>query len=371
MNKIKIFISSKVNPVFEGLTEKGYTLGKLRTFVKSELEKEKFLGEEIFDVILNEDGFEADFTQDAFDACLKKVSEADVIIILYSGDAGWAPDKKKNVNGICHEEYLVAVKDHPGMTFGINISGHFTEVKYSIEQQARNKSFQDDVESFYRFKEYSDAKIATDLENNILKLIKANIQSSSEKAFKAKREADLSNSIFGKTLDWSKLNYNQRVNELKIEAEKDFKDFTPFKDIIITQNIIPDNMSVTDARNYIKRPFLYEQDTIKTSKLKKGVIHLISVYGNATEIQVKNLVGHPDLTVIKTPFGFYLWEQSTHIQIFFLINCKNPNTIKTRVQQVEIWLKSSKELSKVQQRSLARFSILEAINKSQTIIGIK
>ena len=371
MNKIKIFISSKVTPAFEGLTETDYTLEKLRKFVKAELEKEMFLGEKIFDVITNEDGFEADFTQDAFNACIKKVSEADVIIILYNGDAGWAPDGKKNVNGICHEEYLSAVNDHPGMTFGINISGHFAKSKYTSNQQARNKSFKEDVNSIYRFKEYSTAKNATDLQNYILKLIKANIQSSSERAFKAKKETDLSNTTFGKTLDWSKLNYKQRVTELKEFAETVFKDFDPFKEIIVEHNVVPDNMSVSDARNYIKRPFLYEQETIKKSKLKKGIVHLISIYGNATETQVKNLVGHPDLTVIKTEFGYYLWEQSTHIQIFFLINCKNPNTIKTRVQQVEIWLKSSKEISKVKLRSFARFSILKAINKSQTIAGIK
>ena len=188
MSKIKIFVSSKVNPVFEGLTETDYTLEKLRKHIKTELEKELFLGEKIFDVIMNEEGFEVDFTQDAFNACLKKVSEADVIIILYNGDAGWAPDGKKNVNGICHEEYLAAVNDHPGMTFGINISGHFTKTKYGADQKVRNKSFQDDVNSLYRFKEYSTAKNATDLQNNILKLIKGNIQSSNERAFKAKKE---------------------------------------------------------------------------------------------------------------------------------------------------------------------------------------
>jgi G:T-mismatch repair DNA endonuclease (very short patch repair protein) len=371
MSTIKVFISSKVTPVFEGLTETDYTLEKLRKFVKAELEKERFLDEKIFDVIINEDGFEADFTQDAFNACLKKVSEADVIIILYNGDAGWAPDRKRYVNGICHEEYLTAVNNHPGMTFGIDISGHFTKAKYNLYQLERNKSFQEDVKSIYRFKEYSTAKNAADLQNYILKLIKANIKSSSERAFKAKKQMDLSNTIFGKTLDWSKLNYKQRVTELIDVSKTVFKDFNPFKEIIVEHNVVPDNMSVSDARNYIKRPFLYEQETIKNSKLKKGVVHLISIYGNATETQLKNLVGHPDLSVIKTEFGYYLWEQSTHIQIFFLINCKNPNTIKTRVQQVEIWLISSKEITKIQQRSSARFSILKAINKSQTIAGIK
>jgi len=369
--KLKVFISSKVNPIFEGLDDKDYTIGKLRNFLKTQLESETFLGQKIFNVILNEEGFEQDFTQDAFNACLDKVAKADIIIILYNGDAGWAPEKKKNHNGICHEEYLIAVKDHPGMTFGINISGYFKKVKYHTEQSKRNASFKEDVDSFYRFKEYAESKTVLELESYILRLVKGYIQESSERAFQAKKDADKSNTVFGKTLDWSKLNYKQRVEELKLISEQVFKEFDPFKEIIVEHNVIPDNMSVTDARNYIKRPFLYEQETIKVNKLKKGVIHLISIYGSATETQVKNLVGHPDLTVIKTPFGFYLWEQSTHIQIFFLINLKNPNVIKTRMQQLNIWLTSSKELSKVQQRSLARYSILKAINESQNISGIK
>jgi len=339
--------------------------------LKVQLEAELFLGNKIFEVTLNEEGFQQNFTQDAFNACLDKVSKADIVVILYNGDAGWAPDKKKNHNGICHEEYLIAVQDHPGMTYGINISGYFENTKYNTEQIKRNESFKGDVIGYYRFNEYAEAKSVDQLQDYILRLVKSYIRESSDSAYKAKKDIDRSNTVFGKTLDWSKLNYNQRVEEIKSISEATFNEFEPFKDIIVEHNVIPDNMSVADARNYIKRPYLYEHETIKTSKLKKGVIHIIATYGSATEVQVKGLVGHPDLTVIKTPFGYYLWEQNTHIQIFFITNLKNPSVVKTRMQQVSIWLASSKEESKVQQRSLARFSILKSINDSQKITGIK
>ena len=103
MNKINVFLSSKVKPVFKGLNETDYDLGRLRQFIKSKLEAETFFDEKIIKVIINEETFEQDFTKDAFDACLSKVEKSDVIVVLYNGDAGWAPDKDKNANGICHE----------------------------------------------------------------------------------------------------------------------------------------------------------------------------------------------------------------------------------------------------------------------------
>jgi len=369
MNKLKIFISSKVNPEFEGLDGK-FTIGNLRDYIKTEIEGEKFLNEPIFEIIMNEEGFAATFTEDAFNTCLTQVSKADIVIILYSGDAGWAPVSKADSNGICHEEYMIAADEHPGMTYGINLTGYFTTSTYTKDQEKRNESFQSDVDSLYRFKEYSTAKTIKTLKAYILKLVKTYIKESSNRAFKAKKESDASNTIFGKTLDWSKLKYEERVKELYKVSESSIKGLDFLKNIDTLYHVIPDNMSVSDAKNYVKRPFLYEHNSIKTTTVS-GIIHIISIYGTATENQVKNLVGYPDVTVIKTPFGFYLWEQVTHIQIFFLLNCKNPNTIKTRGQQISIWLKSSREESKVQQRSLARFSILKAINDSHSMLGLK
>lgn len=366
MNKIKVFLSSKVKPVFGGLDVADYDLGRLRQHLKNNLEEEIFLGERIIKVIMNEEGFEQDFTKDAFDSCLSNVEKSDVVVVLYNGDAGWAPDKDKHANGICHEEYLKAVLDHPSMTFGINLTSYFSKAKYKVEQEKRNKLFQADIDSYYRFKEYSEAKTVEDLQKSILTLIKGYIQSSIDKAFSAKRDMDVTNTVFGKTLDWSKLNYSQRNDEIVALTEKAFEDL--LDDTITMCHSIPDNMSVSDARNFIGRPFLREHlELIKSPRVKKGVVHIVGVYGSATEGQVKNLIGYPDLTAIKGSFGYYVWDQTTQIQMFFLLKCINPSTIRTRKQQVANWLKSSKELNNVNKRASARYNILEAINKSISI----
>jgi hypothetical protein len=144
-----------------------------------------------------------------------------------------------------------------------------------------------------------------------------------------------------------------------------FDNLTGFTQVIKSYHGIPDNMTVADARNLIGRPFLTEYKDVLTSKLKSGIIHFVAVYGNATETQIKSLVGYPDLTVIKASFGFYLWENTMHIQMFFLKSCINPQTIKTRKSEVTNWLSNSREQSKILAKAKARYSILEAVNKNR------
>lgn len=361
MSEIKIFLSSKVKPEFEGL-DKEYTLGDLRQFLKKELESELLFDLKLFKVIMNEEGFRQDFTEDAFDTCLKKVEESDVVVILYNGDAGWAPKGDNTSNGICHEEYLAAVNNHPSMTFGINLTTYFTKVKHDKNQSQLNQRFSEDVNEMYRFKEFSEAGNIHDLQQYILRLIIGYVQESFVRAFTSKKQIDSSNTVFGKTLDWSKLNYGQRTDELIGIGEEAFADV--LKNVITNWHAIPDNMSVADARNRVGRPFLKEHDLLNKSKKKMGVVHFIAVYGNATESQVKALIGFPDITAIKAPFGFYLWEQNSQIQMFFLKKCINPNTVRTRKSQVVNWLKSSKEESKVLKRAKGRYHLLKAMNKS-------
>lgn len=359
MSKIKLFLSSKVNPVFEGLDRKNYSLGDLRKFIKKEFESQLFLNEQLVSIIMNEEGFETSFDIDAFDACLKTVKSSDLIVVLYSGDAGWAPNMDPHTNGICHEEYLIAVQEHPSMTFGINISGYFTKAKYSKDQKRRNAIFEEDINSYYRFKEYSVAKTVTDLEKYIKRLLTGYIKKSISNAFTAKKEIDSGNTVFGKTLNWSKLSYQQRNKELKDISTVTFNNIFP--KILCNFHAIPDHLSVSDARNFLGRPFLNEHKGIHSAKNKMGVIHFITVYGNVTENQCKNTVGYPDVTLIRTSFGYYLWEQTVQIQLFFISKCINPSVVRTRKQQIINWIKSSKERSNIELRSQERYNILKAI----------
>lgn len=359
MNKIKIFLSSRVIPVFENIDVLDYTLEKLRKFIKTEFESIKFLDEKIFSIVTNEEGFESSFTSDAFDTCIKNIKKCDLIIILYNGDAGWAPKNDKIVNGICHEEFITAVQDLPSMTKGINISSYFKNVVYEKDQKARNNKFEEDLNNYQRFFEVPTVKTKGEIESFVKKLISGYLKTAIDSAFKAQKEVDAVKTIFGKTLDWTKLTYKQRSIEINSNSEKSFVSI--FNNTICNFHAIPDNMSISDARNGMGRPFLYEHEQLSSSILKSGVIHFVSVYGTCTETQIKNLIGFPDLTIIKGSFGFYCWVQSTQIQLFFITKCINPSLFGTRKSQIENWLKSTKEKNNIIKRAKARFSILTAI----------
>ncbi|MCK5741471.1 MAG: hypothetical protein KAH48_04580 [Chlorobi bacterium] len=364
MKKIEIFLSSKVTPIFENIDVSDYSLEKLRKFIKSEFESIEFLGEKIFSVVTNEEGFESTFTSDAFDTCIENIKKCDLIIILYNGDAGWAPDGDEKVNGICHEEYITAIQELPSMTKGINISSYFENIKYKADQKTRNKKFEDDINSYSRFLEYPTATTKSGIEIYIKKLISKYIKSAIASAFKSQKEVGAVKTVFGKTLDWTKLTYNQRSKEIKSLSEDSLNSI--FKKAICKFHAIPDNMSISDARNEMGRPYLYEHELLSTTTLRSGVIHFVSVYGTCTETQIKNLIGFPDITIIKGSFGFYCWVQSTQIQFFFITKCINPSLFGTRKSQIDNWLNSTKEKDNIQKRADARFSILTAIVKAQT-----
>jgi len=365
MEKLKIFLSSRVNSPFVKL-DKEFRLTDLRSYLRDELEKENFLGEQMLDVIINETDFDESFDQNAFDGCMDEMRKCHIIIILYNEEAGWS-EKGTETNGICHEEFLVAVNEFSEMTFGINLSQYF-DIKEKGEKKKKNDAFIKDFNDTYRHVESIQAKDANELKAKALKQIKRYILAAIQKSVKTQKLIVSGASTFGPTLDWSKNNYSQRILHMYKVLEECFDDLMNFESVIKKYHVIPDNMSVADARNRIQRPFLLEHlELSKNPKLKKGVVHFVGVYGNSTEIQVKNLVGYPDLIVIPGSFGFYLWDKTSHIQMFFINKCINPQTIRTRLSQVINWLNASREQKNIIDRAKARYAIIKEIDKWQKL----
>jgi hypothetical protein len=367
MNKLKIFISSRVNSSFKGL-DTNYTLTELRKYLREELEKETFLGENIFQIVINEESFHGDLSKDAFDNCMNTMRSCNIIIILYNGEAGWGISN--SANGICHEEFLVAMNEFSGMTYAMSLSDLFTLPVQGPEKK-RNDAFAADMGRSFRHIESLTAKTTEELKDIILTQIKGYLLDAISKSFETRKQIVAGSTEFGETLDWSKLNYSERRSVMHIHLKSNFDLLPGLEKVIKAFHTVPDNMSVADARNMIGRPFIKEHDLIKRRNEVHGVIHLIAVYGNATEVQVKSLVGYPDLTVIKGTFGYYLWEKNTQIQILFLTKCINSQTIKTRLTQLINWFNGSAELPKIVNRAKARYLILDAINRAQETEGLK
>lgn len=361
METIKVFLSSRVNSSFSILDPKK-SLKDLRKFLQEEIEKELFLNEQVFDVLINEGTFDSTLSKDAFQNCMDSLSSSNVIIILFNGEAGWPIADLDSSNGICHEEYLAAMQEFSDMSFGINIS-QFFKLPEKGKAWVRNKSFSEEINMDFKHMETIEAKSFEELKNNCLIQIKRYLIRALEKSFYTQKRVVAGSSNNTETLDWSKLSYSERIDIMKETLQASLNLNTEFSDIVCHYYAVPDSMSVADARNQLGRPFLYEQNEIIGSKKSAGVIHFISVYGRVTASQVKSLVGYPDLTVIKTPFGFYLWEKNVHIQIFFLQSCVNSNVIKLRIGEIAIWLNSSREKANIQTRAERRFKILKAINE--------
>lgn len=363
MEAIKVFLSSRVNSAFS-ILDPSKSLKDLRKYLQTELEKELFLGEKIFKVLINERTFDSTLSKDAFENCMDSLRSSHVIIILYNGEAGWPIADLDSSNGICHEEYLAAMQEFGDMSFGINISRFF---KLPEEGKAweRNKFFADELARDFRHMETIEAQDFEELKTNCLTQIRRYLVKAVENSFLTQKRVVAGSSIVPETLDWSKLSYSERIGKMKATLQQSLDANPEFSDTICRFYAVPDSMSVADARNQLGRPFLYEQNEIIGSDKRAGVVHFIAVYGRVSATQAKNLVGYPDLTVIRTPFGFYLWEKNVHIQIFFLQSCVNSNVIKLRIGEVGIWLNSSREKANIQLRAQRRFTILKAINDAK------
>jgi hypothetical protein len=347
-----------------------FNLSDLRQFIREKLEEETLLNEKVFDVITNETSFRGDFSKGSFDNCLDTMRACNVIIIFYNKEAGWSA-KDLATNGICHEEFLLAMNDFSGMTWAMDISSYFTLPKKG-KQKKKNDAFVHDFERNSPHHEaISDPKTVESLKNTILEQIQGYLLTAVQKSFETRKQEVLVSNVYGSTLDWSKLTYHERQAAMQTVLGPAFATIPAFEGVLKAYHAVPDNMSVADARNMIGRPFIEEHELIKEKEEKSGVIHFVAVYGNATEIQVKNLVGYPDLVVIKGSFGFYLWEKNRHIQMFFIVKCINPAIIKRCLSQVTNWLRVSKEQEKIVVRAKARHSILTAINEAEKMEGLK
>lgn len=369
--KLKIFISSRNNDRVVINSVSGDTLTEIRKHIKKELEAIKFFDKDIFEIKINED-FGANTTTESYNKCLQEVRDSDFVIALYNGAAGWAPTGIDL--GICHAEFDEATNISTRKTAVIDITKFYVITPIDKEEIKRNSLFKQYLTDLNTF-------------NNPLKLAKAK---ETNDGFKEELLASIKNVIYKHlndriqlsniyfniggnnkiSLNWKKLKYSDRDKNITTIL-KNLVSLNPdFKGFVSGAYSIPDNMSVEDAKAFTGRPFLKDQDVIsipKKGKPKYGPLHFIGVYGNATEIQVKNLIGFPDISAIKDDFGIYVWEQNTHVQLVFLTECKTPESVKSKFLLFNNWCRSNGEYENICKRAEARYHILKSINEAKKI----
>jgi hypothetical protein len=358
--KISVMLSSRCrdNISFGGKTS---TLTDVRTELKNQLEKSKFLDHLILDVWINELTPAQEGSTDSWDACLEQIDDADIVIVLYNGNAGWSVSPTGI--GICHAELERALAQAPAKVRLIALD------PLTASPTDKDQRFRDyiDAQSLFR----SSASTGEDLIKVTKEVLAAAIVNQVGLGL---REAKKGKYHLGAALDWTRLDFENRKASMEkvitetlggkaniIKLDK--------KNILFSVHAIPDAFSTSEAREMAGRPFLLDYKLVNDVPLSKaanhGPVHIIGVHKSMTESQARTFVGHPNIILVNAPFGFYLADRIDHSQTLIVTECRDETSTRHGVQRCMDWLMQSGEAEKIAVRAEKRKQILIEIAKHQ------
>jgi hypothetical protein len=378
--KLTVMISSRCNDKVICKDNEELLLTDLRKFLKKELEKEQMLGFEYLDVLINET-MKLNVADDALEVSLKAIIDADIILVLYNGNAGWV-EKGSGGEGVCQAEFAEAFSNNPAKTSVIDFlrTENKKALKFSHESGYIDYDKMKDIDLHKEFQRYYDGLhpisqkppepenlTAQEYKEEILKIAGDLLFNAFIQVYKTLNVSKVK-FVAGEALNWSKMNYTQRANAIEAVIKKSINENSKFKNLIYDLSIVPDAMSVAEARTMGGRPFLDNYllvDDPGQAGKEKAVINFMGVYKNATENQMRAVIGHPDITIIKGDFGFYVWDMINQIQLITLINCRDSSATRKQLTHYYNWVDESGEWKNMLTRARKRYNILKAIKDNQ------
>ena len=370
---IRMMISSRCNDAFPA--PGGRTLSEIRRDLKTEIEKAKLFGKAIFEVWINEETPPQGGSWDSWEVCLKAVKEADILLVLANGNAGWG--RESGDIGICHAELMTAMNRTPGKVWLISLGD--VPVDDSSPQGARNGRFQRYVEEQSRFRGDSVTtekalrqRVHEALRDAVVRLTQAGVRESGKGGYDT-----------GDALDWSHRDFRSRRDEMRrvlrdvmlqragsreVATGEPADPLGPVvvtldgKEVLVVPDAIPAALSVGPAKELVGQPFL--EDYRRASLLGDGIggpLHVIACHKGATETQATKLLGFPDATVVTAGFGVFVADNIQMVQFAFIIQCRDETTTRHGAQRFFEWLTQSGEGTLVAERASRRAKVVDAI----------
>ena len=360
--KLKVMISSRCNDPFPA---GGQALSDLRKAIKGELEAVKLFDRQLFEVWINEDAPPAEVGSDSVEVCLKAVDEADVLIVLSNGNAGWATHSADI--GICHAELMRGVTTAAGKVRLVSLGDVALD---DSEQGLRNRRFQE----YLRTQNFFRGGTVRSVDQAMERVGEAVFDAVTSLARLGVREARKGKFHTGEALAWSSLSFQERQRQIVDALANAFAERpgarrtdqtvtipvagTP---VLFQIHSVPAALTVAAAREMVGRPFL--QDYLLVDKLADahGPVHVIGCQKGATEAQASSLLGFPDATFVTAPFGVYVADNVQKVQFAFLQNCRDRTTTRYNAQRFFEWLVQAGEDHALVSRAKSRRKIVEAI----------
>lgn len=365
--KIKVMISSRCNdrfPIAGGAGSR--TLSEMRAQLKREIEAEKLFGKEMFEVWINEDEPPEPGEQDSWDLCVEQAREADLLLVLYNGNAGWS--LSAGDIGICHAELMTAFSESSGKVSVVSLLDSDRTQRPSGPQNVRFQGFVDRANLFRG----GSAASPDDVIREAKKAIRESVLNL---AHHGAREVKRSRHNAGPALDWSRMDFSARQAAMRavlVDALAARGKATGAgvvlpvagKKVIFLPSAIPAAMAVAAAREMVGQPFL--KDHLSAPHLKgsvAGPVHVIACHRSVTESQAITLLGFPDATIVTGSFGVYVADNVQKIQLCLISNCRDESSTRHGLQKLFDWLAQTGEDALLAERAASRARIVSAISK--------
>lgn len=325
----------------------------------------------LFDVWIHENDVGRAVDTSTLEMSLREINKADVILVLYTGEAGSAHDDGEI--GICHAELKEALDRRSELVVIFELS------PLSTSATPRDKKFREYVEvlSLPRMSTANEAelqsKVAEALQERIAQLVRRGGSVGNRKRDR------------GAALDWNRLDMtarsevmrkalldsfaNEALPAAKTQNDRLHRTTLPGgKSLAVRLDAIPAALSVASARERVGQPFMLDHrhaQTLADSNLP-GVVHIIACHRSVTETQAARMLGTPDAMSVASDFGVYTADHVQKIQIIFLAQCSDETAVALAVRRFREWLVQSGEEKRLIERAQSRGRILQAIAGEQS-----
>ncbi len=319
-------------------------------------------GQPVFDVWIHEKETGRASQRRTFELSLDEIRRADIVIVLYNGEAGSA--KQDDAIGICHAELQEAVARRGDVVYIVET------LPTAAAKTPRDKRFQEYVGSLDLFR--TQVRNEAELQDAILQLLHQAVAQLVKRGAAGSRRRDR-----GQALEWGRLDLAERQlsmrRALALELGVIESDNSPQAPVIALAgttlrsriDAIPDALTVAAARERVGQPFLQDHRAMAGNQNgPPGIVHVIACYRGVTARQASAMIGTPDAITVASDFGIYAADHVQQIQMFFLAQCADEAAVGVNVRRLEEWLQQTGEIRRVLQRAHGRAKILRTINEA-------
>ena len=365
---LRVMISSRCGSLLARKGRGHVPLSDVRLEAKSEIERLLGYGNRpsAFEVWINEPSEATPLDDTWFAESIEQARKADIVIVLFSGDAGSQINGEGD--GVCHAEFVAAVADAPSKVRVIDVRDALIEQPASSPASRR---FVNEVGNHGALTDRpkNDKEIAA-------AIVEAVTAATHRLALYGIVEARRGSKSLGAALDWRRLDFSERKAEMQSAvldylvsigaratahagAILDLAD----QRLMVLVNAAPEGLSLAASRELVGQP--HRRDHLLAGALGEadaiGPIHVIPVPGTATASQARSLMGSPDVMTAAFPAGMWVADRVNRAQALVIAGCADPASTGLRVGEAFEWIRTSGESADVVRRAVRRRAILEQI----------